>query len=68
MKKDPAAVALGRKGGLARAEALSPKQRSEAASRAARAKTTDQMRKAGKAGAAARWGKKKAKANPNPTG
>lgn len=44
--KDPAAVALGRKGGLkggkARAERLTPEQRSESARRAARA----------------RWGKK----------
>jgi hypothetical protein len=46
-KKNPAAVSLGRKGGAARAEKLSPKERSEIAS------------KAGKAGAAARWGKKK---------
>src|SRR2546427_5251630 len=50
-EKNPAAVALGRLGGLkggdARAKKLSPEQRSEIA------------RKAGKAGAAARWGKKK---------
>jgi hypothetical protein len=40
--KDPAAVALGRKGGLkggkARAESMTPKQRSEAAKRAASAR------------------------------
>jgi hypothetical protein len=40
--KDPAAVALGRKGGLkggkARAEKLSPEERSEAARRAAQAR------------------------------
>ncbi len=40
--KDPAAVALGRKGGLkggkARAESMTPEQRSEAAKRAARAR------------------------------
>lgn len=40
--KDPAAVALGRKGGLkggkARAEALTPKRRAEIAARAARAR------------------------------
>lgn len=48
-KKDPAAVALGRKGGKARAAALSPEQRKQSAS------------KAGKAGAAARWGKRKEK-------
>jgi hypothetical protein len=40
--KDPAAVALGRKGGLkggkARAERMTPEQRSEAAKRAARAR------------------------------
>jgi hypothetical protein len=40
--KDPAAVALGRKGGLkggkARAEKLTPEQRSEAARKAARAR------------------------------
>jgi ABC-type phosphate/phosphonate transport system ATPase subunit len=50
-KKNPAAVALGRlggrKGGVARAKKLSPQQRSEIA------------RRAGKAGAAARWGKNK---------
>lgn len=34
--KDPAAVALGRKGGKARAESLSAKERSEIAKRAAR--------------------------------
>jgi len=41
-EKDPAAVALGRKGGLkggkARAEKLTPEQRSEAARKAARAR------------------------------
>jgi hypothetical protein len=40
--KDPAAVALGRKGGLkggkARAESMTPEQRKEAAQRAARAR------------------------------
>lgn len=40
--KDPAAVALGRKGGLkggkARAESLSPEERSEIAKKAARAR------------------------------
>lgn len=40
--KDPAAVALGRKGGLkggkARADSLSPKQRSEIAQKAAKAR------------------------------
>jgi hypothetical protein len=48
-KKNPAAVALGKlgglKGGRARADALTPEERTEIA------------RKAGKAGAAARWGK-----------
>ncbi len=42
MGKDPAAVALGRKGGLkggkARAASMTPQQRSEAAKRAARAR------------------------------
>jgi hypothetical protein len=42
--KDPAAVALGRKGGLkggkARAERMTPEQRSEAAKKAARARWT----------------------------
>jgi hypothetical protein len=42
--KDPAAVALGRKGGLkggrARADRLTPEQRSEAARKAARARWT----------------------------
>ncbi len=42
-KKDPAAVALGRKGGLARAAALGPKKRAQIAAK----------------GAAKRWGKKK---------
>lgn len=36
--KDPAAMALGRKGGKARAEALSPKKRSEIAAKAAKAR------------------------------
>jgi hypothetical protein len=52
-KKNAAAVALGRlgglKGGAARAAKLSPEQR------------TGIARKAGKAGAAARWGSKKEK-------
>jgi hypothetical protein len=43
--KDPAAVALGRKGGLkggkARAERMSPKERSEAARKAANARWAD---------------------------
>ena len=49
-KKNPAAAMLGRRGGLkggpARAAALTPEERKEIA------------QKAGKAGAAARWGKK----------
>jgi hypothetical protein len=36
--KDPAAVALGRKGGKARAEAMSAKKRSEVARKAARSR------------------------------
>jgi hypothetical protein len=36
--KDPAAVALGRKGGLARAEAMSAKRRSEIARKAAKSR------------------------------
>ena len=36
--KDPAAMALGRKGGKARANKLSPKQRSSIASKAAKAR------------------------------
>jgi hypothetical protein len=44
-KKNPAAVELGRRGGLkggrARAEALSPKERSEIAKRAANARWKD---------------------------
>jgi len=44
--KDPAAVALGRKGGLkggkARAAKMTPEQRTEAARRAARAQWADQ--------------------------
>jgi hypothetical protein len=36
--KDPAAVALGRKGGLARAEAMSAKRRSETARKAAKSR------------------------------
>lgn len=36
--KDPAAVALGKKGGVARAAALSKKSRSEIATKAARAR------------------------------
>jgi hypothetical protein len=42
-RKDPAAVALGRKGGLATRKSLTKEERSEAAKKAA----------------AARWGKKK---------
>lgn len=34
-KKNPAAVSLGRKGGMKRAEALSPEERSEQAKKAA---------------------------------
>jgi hypothetical protein len=41
-RKDPAAVSLGRKGGMARATALSPRKRSQIAAK----------------GAKARWGKK----------
>lgn len=48
-KKNPAAVELGRKGARARNRNLTPEQRREIA------------RKAGKAGADARWGEKKAK-------
>ena len=36
--KDPAAVALGKKGGKARAKKLSPEQRSEIAKKAAKAR------------------------------
>lgn len=35
-RRDPAAVSLGRKGGRARADKMTPEQRSEAASHAAR--------------------------------
>jgi general stress protein YciG len=45
-KKDPAAVALGRRGGKARLKTMTSEQRSEIA------------RKAGQASSAARWGKK----------
>ena len=48
-EKDPAAVSLGRKGGLARKKRLSAEERSAIAS------------KAGKAGAEARWKKAKKK-------
>jgi hypothetical protein len=37
-KKNPAAVALGRKGGIARAKRMTPAERSASASLAARAK------------------------------
>jgi general stress protein YciG len=37
-KKDPAAVALGKKGGKARAKALSPERRSEIAKKAVTAR------------------------------
>jgi hypothetical protein len=47
-KKDPAAVALGKKGGLATAKRLTKKQRIESARRAAKA----------------RWAKEKAKKKP----
>ncbi|MEW5930104.1 MAG: hypothetical protein AB1941_21825 [Gemmatimonadota bacterium] len=50
-EKNPAAVALGRlggrKGGKARAEALSPEQRKEIASRAARARWEKKEREGG---------------------
>jgi hypothetical protein len=39
--KDPAAVALGRRGGKARAEAMSKKRRKEIAQKAARARWKD---------------------------
>ena len=45
-KKNPAAVALGKRGGKARLKRMSPEQRSEIA------------RKAGQASAVVRWGKK----------
>jgi len=45
-RKNAAAVALGRKGGRARKKKLTPERRQEIA------------RKAGRAGAAARWGSK----------
>jgi len=45
-KKDPAAVALGRRGGKARLKTMTSEQRKEIA------------RKAGQASAIARWGKK----------
>jgi general stress protein YciG len=45
-RKNPAAVALGRRGGKKRAKKLTPEERSESA------------RKAGQASAAVRWGKK----------
>jgi hypothetical protein len=38
--KDPAAAALGRKGGAARARAMTPKQRAEIARKAAKARWT----------------------------
>jgi hypothetical protein len=37
-KKDPAAVALGHKGGLARAAALSPRKRAQIAAKGAKAR------------------------------
>jgi hypothetical protein len=37
-KKDPAAVALGRKGGVARAAALAPKKRAQIAAKGAKAR------------------------------
>lgn len=37
-KKDPAAVSLGRRGGLARAAALAPKKRSQIAAKGAKAR------------------------------
>jgi hypothetical protein len=52
--KDPAAVALGRKGGLrggkARAEKLTPEERSEAARKAARARWATQPEVSGPEG------------------
>jgi general stress protein YciG len=49
MAKDQAAVSLGRKGGKARLKTMTPEERSEIA------------RRAGKASALKRWGKKPSK-------
>lgn len=48
-RKDPAAVALGRKGGKATARRLTPEQRTEAARKAARARWGDRQIEAGAA-------------------
>lgn len=45
--KDPAAVALGRKGGLARAKKMTPEQRSEAARKAVSARWRKRRKKDG---------------------
>lgn len=46
MSKDPAAVALGKKGGTARAAKMSKRERSEAASRAAKERWKDHVKPA----------------------
>ncbi len=70
VKKNPHAVALGRRGGKRRAETLTSEEKVEIAKKGgklggpARAmslspeRRSEIARKAGKAGAAARWGKK----------
>jgi hypothetical protein len=67
-RKNPAAVALGRLGGKARAEKLSAEQQSEigrnaglvGGKRRAEALTAKRRSEIAKKAAAARWGKKKA--------
>jgi hypothetical protein len=44
-KKDPAAIAMGRKGGRARMRTMTPQQRRESARRAARARWAKAKRK-----------------------
>jgi hypothetical protein len=61
-KKNPAAVALGRLGGVARAKSLTAKGREESARKAGKARlstmTTKQRSAVAKKAAAARWKKK----------
>jgi hypothetical protein len=61
-KKNPAAVALGRLGGVARAKSLTPEEREESARKAGKARlttmTAKQRREVAKKAAAARWAKK----------
>ena len=62
-KKNPAAVALGKLGGKARARSLSPEERAESARKAGRSRSktlsADERRRIAKKAADARWARNK---------